>query len=63
MSQILDEVALDLHDAYAIKQIKAITLTYDGQQVLVIAKDTRLAVSLMQLALEELTLPKDSTIQ
>lgn len=63
MSRLLDEVALDLHDAYALRDIKALTLRYDGDTVVVICKDTRLAVSLMQLALEELTLPKDSTIQ
>lgn len=61
--KVLDDLTLDLHDAYLGHNIKAITLTYDGEQVLVIAKDTKLAVSLMQLALEELTLPKDSTIQ
>lgn len=63
MSRLLDEVALDLHDAYAMKDIKALTLRYDGDTVVVICKDTKLAVSLMQMALKELTTPRGQTIQ
>jgi hypothetical protein len=63
VSQLLDEVALDLHDAYALKNIKALTLRYDGDTVVVICKDAKLAVNLMERALEELKTPAGETLQ
>ena len=63
MSRLLDGVALDLHDAYELEHIKALTVRYDGETVVVICKDAKLAVSLMQIALEELTTPQGQTLQ
>ena len=60
---ILDDVAIELHAAYALKKIEAMTIRYDGETVIVIGKDSALAVRLMQRALDELQTPKGETIQ